>query len=69
MMQHVTRGYFKVVLETPGAAVGQILSSSGVQAGPRLSAMCGRLLSRCGMGSTLTGVWCLLLAAVGWLTY
>ena len=36
--------------------MGQILSSSDVQAGPCLSAMCGRLHSRCSMGSTLITV-------------
>ena len=36
--------------------MGQILSSRDVQAGPCLSAMCGRLHSRCSMGSTLITV-------------
>ena len=56
-LQYMTRGSFKVVVETSiELEWGQILSSSNVQAGPFLSAMCGRLLSRYSLGSTLIAV-------------
>ena len=45
--------------------MGQILSSSDMEAGPCLSAMYGRLICRCGMGSTLITVGVCSLVAVG----
>ena len=67
-LQYMTRGSFKVVVETSiELEWGQILSSSNVQAGPFLSAMCGRLLSRYSLGFTLIAVGVRSLVAVGWL--
>ena len=65
-LQYMTRGSFKVVVETSiELEWGQILSSSNVQAGPFLSTMCGRLLSRYSLGSTLIAVGVRSLFAVG----